>query len=151
MATPIPRRVVGALSTLLLCIVTVAGFAGPAHAEDGYRYWNYFHLQDKTWAFSDVGPADYKPEDGDVESQVVWESGRFFGCKFRSAVSQAAVSGALLQSEPRAAPARPVAPVGGVLRGSAIKLGPELNFSAAVAMSLLLWGAIVAGGYLIFG
>jgi hypothetical protein len=61
------RRIAGTLSGLLLAFGLVAALAGPAHAEDGYRYWNYFHLQGDTWAFSEVGPADYQPEDGDVE------------------------------------------------------------------------------------
>jgi hypothetical protein len=67
LATSLSRRVVGALSTLLVATVTVAGLASPAHAEDGYRYWNYFHLEGDTWTFSEVGPADYQPEEGDVE------------------------------------------------------------------------------------
>jgi len=61
------RRVVGALSCLLLSLGTVSALAGPAQAEDGYRYWNYFHLEKSSWAFSEVGPADYQPDDGDVE------------------------------------------------------------------------------------
>jgi len=88
------------------------------------------------------------PEDGAAESKVVWESGRFFGCEFRAAISQAAVSGALLQAEPRAAAA------GADRRGEAgnarAVLVPELNFSAALAIALLLWTAILGGGYLAF-
>jgi hypothetical protein len=91
------------------------------------------------------------PEEGEVESRVVWESGRLFGCKFRSAVSQAAVSGALLQAEPRAPAVSAAAAGTGTLRASGVTLGPELNFSAAVAISLLLWGAILGGGYLLVG
>jgi hypothetical protein len=67
LATVLPRRVVGVLSTLLITLATVTGLAGAAHAEDGYRYWNYFHLQNGKWAFSEVGAGDYKPEDGAVE------------------------------------------------------------------------------------
>jgi hypothetical protein len=66
-ATLLPRRIVGILSTLLVATAAVAGLAAPAHAEDGYQYWNYFHLEGDTWAFSQVGPADYQPKDGDVE------------------------------------------------------------------------------------
>lgn len=89
------------------------------------------------------------PEDGAVESKVVWESGRFYGCKFRSAVSQAAVSGALLQAEPRAeAPAvGEFASGGGVARST--RFVPELDVSAALAIALLLWAVILASGYLI--
>jgi hypothetical protein len=89
------------------------------------------------------------PEDGEVESKVVWESGRLFGCKFRSPVSQAAVSGALLQGDPITTAAVAAEPSGGPLRAAGVKLGPELNLSVALATSLLLWGAILAGGYLL--
>lgn len=91
------------------------------------------------------------PEDGDVESQVVWESGRFFGCKFRSSVSKAAVSGALLQGAPRAPAADAVEFGTGALRAGGIRLGPELDFSAALGISLVLWGAILVGAYLTVG
>jgi hypothetical protein len=67
LASTLPRRVAGTISSLLLAAFTVAALAGPAHAEDGYRYWHYFHLEGDTWAFSEVGPADYTPEDGTVE------------------------------------------------------------------------------------
>ena len=68
MATALLRRTVGGLSSLLLAALTVVGLSGPAHAEDGYQYWNYFHLENGSWAFSQVGPADYKPKDGTVEA-----------------------------------------------------------------------------------
>lgn len=67
MATVLPRRIVGTLSTLLLALLVVTGTAGTAHAEDGYQYWNYFHLQKGSWTFSKVGAGDYTPADGAVE------------------------------------------------------------------------------------
>lgn len=67
MASQILRRIAGALSALLVTVVAVIGLAAPAHAETGYQYWHYFHLDGDTWAFSEVGPADFVPEDGDVE------------------------------------------------------------------------------------
>jgi hypothetical protein len=67
LATPLPRRAAGAVVTLLATVLSVFAFASPAQAEDGYQYWNYFHLEGEKWAFSQVGPADYQPEDGDVE------------------------------------------------------------------------------------
>ena len=67
MATPLPRRVVGIVSSLLVAATAVVGLAAPAQAEEGYQYWNYFHLENDAWAFSDVGPAQYQPEDGAVE------------------------------------------------------------------------------------
>ena len=62
------RRTVGVLSSLLLAALFVTGFAGTAHAEGGYRYWNYFHLTGQTWEFSQVGPSGYQPKDGAVEA-----------------------------------------------------------------------------------
>jgi hypothetical protein len=67
LATPLRRRLVGAVSAVIVSLVSLAGVAGPAHAEDGFQYWNYFHLQGGHWAFSDVGTADYQPKDGTVE------------------------------------------------------------------------------------
>ena len=67
MASLLLRRVVGAVSALFLATGAVTALALPAQAEDGYQYWNYFHLEKSAWAFSEVGPSDYKPKDGDVE------------------------------------------------------------------------------------
>jgi hypothetical protein len=67
LASTLSRRVAGTISSLLLAAFAVAALAGPAHAEDGYRYWHYFHLDGSTWAFSEVGAADHQPEDGAVE------------------------------------------------------------------------------------
>jgi hypothetical protein len=61
------RRIVGVLSALFLAAGAATAVALPAHADDGYQYWNYFHLEKNAWAFSKVGAGDYKPEDGDVE------------------------------------------------------------------------------------
>lgn len=61
------RRVVGFLIALLLPLGATTALVAPAHAEEGYRYWNYFHLEDGAWTFSDVGPAQHRPEDGAVE------------------------------------------------------------------------------------
>lgn len=38
------------------------------------------------------------PEAGTAQAQVAWSSGRFFGCRFSSPISTAAVSAALLKS-----------------------------------------------------
>lgn len=61
------HRTVGAVLSLLLAAVATTALAAPAHAEDGYRYWMYFHLQDGAWTFAQTGPADQTPEDGAVE------------------------------------------------------------------------------------
>lgn len=73
MATSAPsfRRVVGILlSVLTVGLVSgglVLGSAGTAYAEDGYRFWNYSHLNGDTFEFAKAGPADFTPKDGDVE------------------------------------------------------------------------------------
>lgn len=64
---PLPRRIAGTLISVLVAVSATVGLAGPAQAEDGFQYWNYFHLENGKWAFSQVGPADYQPKDGDVE------------------------------------------------------------------------------------
>lgn len=61
------RRVVGTITSLLIAVFAATALAAPAHGEDGYQYWNYFHLEGDTWAFAQTGPADHQPEDGDVE------------------------------------------------------------------------------------
>jgi hypothetical protein len=67
MATALLRRPVGVLLAMLLPLLVVGGTAGAAHAEDGYRYWNYFHATDGAWAFSDKGVGQYVPDDGALE------------------------------------------------------------------------------------
>lgn len=61
------RRIAGALVASVLAVTVVFAGAGAAHAEDGYRYWNYSHLTGDTFEFAQSGPADFVPEDGAVE------------------------------------------------------------------------------------
>jgi hypothetical protein len=60
-----------ALLALVVPLLAAAGLvlttSAPAHAEAGYRYWNYAHLQGQDWKFADTGPGDFTPEDGAVE------------------------------------------------------------------------------------
>jgi hypothetical protein len=66
-----PRRVPGVflfLLTLLSALLVVGGTAGPAQAADGYKYWNYFHVENGKYVFAKTGPADYQPKDGAVEA-----------------------------------------------------------------------------------
>ncbi len=62
---PRPTR---ALVPLLLSLLYVVSSAGSASAADGYKYWNYFHVEDGAYAFATTGPADFVPEDGAVEA-----------------------------------------------------------------------------------
>jgi hypothetical protein len=66
-SSTILRRIAGTLSSLLVAAFVVTGFSGTAHAADGFKYWNYFHLDNDAWAFSQVGSSDYRPADGTVE------------------------------------------------------------------------------------
>ena len=69
-STAARRSLVALISTslsLFISLATVVALAAPAHAEDGYRYWNYSHLEGDTFEFAQTGPADFTPEDGAVE------------------------------------------------------------------------------------
>lgn len=68
MHRPSPRRrAVGALLALLLAGLTLIATAGPSAAEDGYRYWNYSHLEKGELVFAKTGPGQFVPKDGAVE------------------------------------------------------------------------------------
>lgn len=62
-----PRTLVSLLVSVLAAAGLVVTASGPASAEEGYRYWNYSHLQGEEWTFADTGPGDFTPEDGAVE------------------------------------------------------------------------------------
>jgi hypothetical protein len=66
-----PRRLSGVLLfllTLLSALLVVGSTAGPAQAADGYKYWNYFHVENGKYVFAQTGPADYQPKNGAVEA-----------------------------------------------------------------------------------
>lgn len=57
-------------ATSLTIVAAFAGlvvFSGPAHAEDGFTYWGYYHLAGDQWEASKKGPGSYTARDGDVE------------------------------------------------------------------------------------
>lgn len=69
MATDRSIRVL--LAALLLPVLTglsLAFGAGTAHAATGYKYWNYFHVQDGKYVFAKTGPSGFKPANGSVEA-----------------------------------------------------------------------------------
>lgn len=55
------------ISILLLALLALLVGASPSSAEDGYRYWNYSHLDGDAFVFAETGPAEFVPEDGAVE------------------------------------------------------------------------------------
>jgi len=65
--TPGVARTALTMLTLLVAGLLLGGTAAPASAEDGFRYWNYSHLEGDTFAFAQTGPADFTPKDGGVE------------------------------------------------------------------------------------
>jgi hypothetical protein len=59
------------LALLLLPALTgllLAVGAGSANAADGYKYWNYFHVQGSKFVFATTGASDFTPKDGAVEA-----------------------------------------------------------------------------------
>jgi hypothetical protein len=65
------RGTLAVLATLLLLPI----WAGPAHAQDAYRYWSYWWGADGAWTYAQTGPADRILEDGDVEGWLFLVSG----------------------------------------------------------------------------
>jgi hypothetical protein len=41
---------------------------GEAHAATGYKYWNYFHVENGKYVFAKTGPSGFKPANGSVEA-----------------------------------------------------------------------------------
>jgi hypothetical protein len=68
MATALIRRIAGILSALFVAGLLVAGTGGTARAADGFRYWNYFHVKNGSYAFATTGPSGFTPADGSVEA-----------------------------------------------------------------------------------
>lgn len=59
----------GSVTVICLLVGTVIGGVlgtGTAHA-DAFRYWGFYQAEDGGWAFSQKGPADVTPKDGDVD------------------------------------------------------------------------------------
>ena len=87
------------------------------------------------------------PECGLVRAHVAWKSGSFVGCQFSQLVSPAAISAALLKADPRelsSAPEQRAASPG------RLGIQPELNFSMALLIAVVLWGLIGLAVYIAF-
>ncbi|MXO58260.1 hypothetical protein GRI89_01710 [Altererythrobacter salegens] len=99
---------------------------------------------------NDDGLEIYLPEKGLVKVQVVWRSGRFFGCQFNEPISVGTVSAALLRSDSistlKNLPDN--SKVQGTNSSYSGTLEPQLNFLIAFLLSLALWVAGAFAAYL---
>jgi hypothetical protein len=68
MAAALPRRILALLAVLGFAAVLIGSSAGTAHAADGFKYWNYFHVKGGKYVFATTGPSGFKPADGTVEA-----------------------------------------------------------------------------------
>lgn len=65
------RATAAAATTAVAALVAVTGSLAPAQADGEaqiYRYWGYFHVEGGEYVTSEVGLADFAPEDGAVEA-----------------------------------------------------------------------------------
>ena len=80
-------------------------------------------------------------DDTPVHARVAWMSERLFGCEFKTPVSVATVSAALLKAEPRST----IGHIGysGPPRSQGVSkdIVPEASFSLALILAILLWAA----------
>jgi hypothetical protein len=65
---PSGRRLLAPLFVAVLAALLVGLSAGTANATTGYRYWNYFHVQNGQYAFAKTGAGDSTPKAGAVEA-----------------------------------------------------------------------------------
>jgi hypothetical protein len=87
------------------------------------------------------------PECGLVRARLAWKSGPFAGCQFSEAVAPAAISAALLKADPHSH-AAPVAPDQLATSRTRSRIEPELNFSVAFLLALVVWALIGLVAYL---
>jgi hypothetical protein len=60
------RRYASGLAAAVIALCVTFLGTGTAYA-DAYRYWGFHQAKDGDWAFSDKGPAQVTPKDGDVD------------------------------------------------------------------------------------
>jgi hypothetical protein len=80
-------------------------------------------------------------DDTQVKARVAWVSERLFGCEFKTPVSVATVSAALLKAEPQSDPADNALRGPPRTPGTSEKVVPEANFSLALLIAVFLWAA----------
>ena len=83
-------------------------------------------------------------DDAQVRARVAWMSERLFGCAFKTPISVAIVSAALLKAEPRSAVADTENRVQPRSSGARNGIVPEANLALALVLAALLWAAIGA-------
>jgi hypothetical protein len=89
------------------------------------------------------------PEVGQVGARVVWQSGSFSGCEFTVAIPASAVSAALLKGKPaHSGRTEATAQATGATTGAS-GFEPELNFTAALSISIALWAVLVAAVFIV--
>jgi hypothetical protein len=54
-------------ATMAVLMVWFVGAAGMAHANEGYRYWSFWTVNDQAWGYAQLGPASTVVRDGDVQ------------------------------------------------------------------------------------
>ena len=92
------------------------------------------------------------PEKRVVQAEVAWANAPFFGCRTGGNLSSAEIAAALLKSEPvNGAPVHSAVETGRKLWSrNGAKFVPELNFSVAFGLSMMLWILIALVIYLIY-
>jgi hypothetical protein len=89
------------------------------------------------------------PECGPVRARVAWKSGPFVGCQFSQLVAPAAISAALLKADPQVAQEVPIAPDHRAASHTRLGIEPQLNFSKALLMAVVVWGLIGLAVYIV--
>jgi hypothetical protein len=70
-STPGRRSAQVLIAALLLPVLSglfLALGSGTAHAATGYKYWNYFHVENGKYVFAKTGPSGFVPKNGSVEA-----------------------------------------------------------------------------------
>jgi hypothetical protein len=138
-AQGLDRRVVRR-SSLRLSATTKSPVAGeiPALIRDISQ--GGFLLEAETEALSVDEKIDVElPGRGLIRAKVAWCSRSFFGCQFIQPIPPAAISAALLKSEPQDSQNAETGWGRARVGSAGLKLEPQLNFSAACSLAIGLW------------